>query len=105
MGCGEIGMTLSVGERVGIRCDVSPGPFPGEFLVTFETVSDPVSGFVQESAILSQDDGEGYVIGVVETITETEIKVRVSGSFFTTNGLAWLSQDWARANVRSVRKP
>jgi hypothetical protein len=57
---------------------------------------------VQDSALLSRNDGDGYVIGVVETITETEIKVRVSGSFFTTNGLAWLSQDWAQANLRSV---
>ena len=37
---------LTVGQEIWIRCKVQPGPFSDENLVTIESVSGPVSGFV-----------------------------------------------------------
>jgi hypothetical protein len=88
------------GQTVVIPCDVKSGAFPGEFLITFDTVDGPVSGFVNQDKILNVKDDKGYIKGAVEAVSDDTVTVWVRGSFFTTTGLAYLSHEWARSNLR-----
>lgn len=91
--------TFSVGQIVQIRCEVQPGPFSTEMLVTFQAMDGPVSGFVQRAKIKSLSNGEGCLDAVVKEVSPDTMTVVVEGSFFTTTGLAHLSRVWADANV------
>ena len=88
-------------QVIGIPCDVSRGAFPDERLITMETISGPISGFVRQDAII-EVQGKTYVSGVIIDISEDSIAVRVRGSFFTTTGLAYLSKEWAASNIREA---
>ncbi len=87
---------FTVGELVGIECTVQPGPFSDERLISFDTVSGPVSGFVQESD-LKQVGDKWRVRALILAIRGDILEVRVRGSFFTTNGLAAVPQRYALA--------
>ena len=88
------------GERIAIRCEVQPGAFPGEYLVTVTTAAGPVSGFARESDLMM--NGSTSLLGIVQSVTPDMLEVWLRGSFFTTNGLAELKKDWARDNVTRV---
>jgi hypothetical protein len=75
------------GDEIGIPCDVNPGPFSGEKLISLETVSGIVSGFVREPDLLTVAD-QSYVKAVVLSEEDDHLEVKIRGSFFTTNGLA-----------------
>jgi hypothetical protein len=84
------------GMRIQIPCEVKPGPFSGERLITFDTIDGHVSGFVKESALTARD-GKSYIDGIVRSVENDYLVVMVKGSFFTTNGLANVSKDMAMA--------
>jgi len=86
-------------QSVLIRCEIQPGPFPTESLVTFQTADGPVSGFVRSEAVRKLADGEGYISAVVKDASSETVTVIVEGSFFTTNGLAYLNRAWADSHV------
>ena len=80
-------MTFKIGNFVDIKCEVQPGPFLGEHLVTIETINGTISGFVRESEL--KQEGHGWQVrGKVTRISPDAIEVRILGSFFTTNGIA-----------------
>jgi hypothetical protein len=88
-------------DQVLIQCDIGPGAFPTEFLVTFETIEGPISGFVRRENVIRSDKGDvGYINGIVKEVTDTVITVLVKGSFFTTTGIAALERDWANTHVK-----
>lgn len=87
---------LKAGDEIAIKCEVKPGPFPGEHLIEVETLDGPVSGFVVD-AFLRERDGQWYVKGTVHEVFADYIKVRISGSFFTTNGIANITPKLAMA--------
>ena len=76
--------------------EVRPGPFSDEPLISFETIDGPVSGFVSASE-LKEVSNEWLVRAVVKQVYPDKLEVMVSGSFFTTNGLASLPLDAAIA--------
>jgi hypothetical protein len=76
------------GDVIGIPCNVQPGPFSGEFLISLETVSGLISGFVKSSEIQELKAGQPFVRAVVQSLSDDEIEVKIRGSFFTTNGFA-----------------
>jgi hypothetical protein len=80
-------MTFKIGDFVGVKCEVQPGPFSDEHLVTVETVDGAISGFVRESE-LRQEGDEWQVRGKVRRVSPDAIEVWILGSFFTTNGIA-----------------
>jgi hypothetical protein len=90
-------MALAVGQEVWIRCTVQPGPFSDEPLVTFESIEGPVSGFIKTDELKTGAGGETSVRGIVRNIEKTFVEVWVSGSFFTTNGLANVRPELAMA--------
>lgn len=87
---------IAPGDRVQIKCEVKPGPFSGERLVTFDTLDGLISGFVREKD-LTDNGGEWFIGGVVKSVESDHLVVKVRGSFFTTNGIANVSRDMAMA--------
>lgn len=81
---------LTPGEKIYIPSTVQGGPFVGERLVTIETKEGPISGFVPGDCVIERTDGS-FIMGVVKSVTEDTLTVLLSGSFFTTTGLAFLS--------------
>jgi len=89
-------MAIGPGDKVRIQCDVRPGPFSGERLISFESLEGIISGFVKERE-LEAVGGEWYISGVVQEVHQEDVVVKVRGSFFTTNGIASMSRNLAVA--------
>ncbi len=87
---------MKVGDVIGIQCDVRPGPFSDERMITFDTVDGPISGFVRETD-LKQKNSQWYIRAIIQDIQDDVLHVRVKGSFFTTNGLASVPRRYAMA--------
>lgn len=87
---------IKVGDVVGIRCNVQPGPFSEERLISFETTDGPISGFVDERE-LKESKGDWLVRATVRAVRDDVLEVLVQGSFFTTNGLANVPRSYAMA--------
>ena len=90
------GTKFEAGTQVRIRCDVQPGPFSGEQLVTVETVDGAISGFVRDSE-LNRIGEQWLVRGIVKAHSEGRLDVWIRGSFLTTNGLAHVQPELAMA--------
>lgn len=87
------------GQTVMVPCEIQPGPFPNEFLVTVQSGADKLSGFVRSDFVR-----QGYILGTILEIRESDLVVRLPGSFFTTaSGIAFFPEDWARKNLESAR--
>ena len=87
------------GEGIAVPATVQQGAFPGESLVTIVTASGPISGFVR--------DRDFVVVGktiraIVRESTPEVLSVRLSGSYFTTNGMADFTAEWANNNVKVI---
>jgi hypothetical protein len=87
---------IKAGDEILIRCEVKQGPFPGEHLIEVQTLDGPVSGFVDETS-LKESSGAWSVKGTVYEVFSDYIKVRIQGSFFTTNGIANIQSKLAMA--------
>jgi hypothetical protein len=83
---------MSPGEKVLVPTEVEAGAFPGEKLVTVKTQQGTVSGFARNDVIIEQR-GSQYLVAEVENVAAGDITVKLSGSFFTTTGLATVPAD------------
>jgi hypothetical protein len=90
------------GQVVRVPCEVKPGAFPEEALVTIQTAEGPVSGLVNRGNLIDVRDGSAYILGVVKDIGEDTITVLLQGSFFTTTGLTYIKTDWAKSHLQAV---
>jgi len=91
-------------QSVHIPCQIQPGAFPGEFLITIKFGDEVVSGFVRENFLKfddeSQKSGSGFVRGTIVEQSEEETVIQMPGSFFTTaTGLTSVSSKWAESNL------
>jgi hypothetical protein len=93
---GSAMVEFKVGDVIGVRCRVQPGPFSDERVVTIETTTGPISGFVSVDE-LKQEDGAWFVRSTVRALTHDEIEILIKGSFFTTNGVASVPRHLAMA--------
>lgn len=91
--------SFAQGDRVAIPVDIQPGAFPGEYLVTVSTRQGPVSGFVQDQDFVERNKTIQAVVG---SSGPDSLKVQLSGSYFTTNGLVEFAADWARGNIKAI---
>ena len=97
-------MTFKPGQIINIPCTVSTGAFTGEVFITIESDRESISGFVPRE-YLSRIDGEyGLIPATIQDVSKNELTVTIRGSFFTTTGLAYLSQEWAQSNVKPVQE-
>jgi hypothetical protein len=87
---------LKPGTAIAVPCELKPGPFSDERLITVNTVDGPNSGFVQ-TYDLKETGGKWFVRGYVVKDHRTSLEVRIRGSFFNTNGVASISRDEAVA--------
>jgi len=90
---------FEAGTTVAVSATIQPGAFPGEHLVTVTTTTGPVSGFVRDQDFVEQNK---TIHAVVHGPTDNGLAVKLSGSYFTTNGLVELSTEWAKRNVKAV---
>ena len=97
-------LTLEFGQVVGIPCQIHPGAFSNEYLVTINTEEGVLSGFAQVDDILQDpsDQSKGLIRGtVVEVVEADSVKVRINGSFFTiAAGTTMFSLAWATENLQ-----
>ena len=95
------------GQHVLVPCEVQPGPFASEKLVTIRSGVDVTSGFVPSEFIAwagSPNDSQALLVGIVERATTDSIVVRLPGSFFTTaSGVAALPKVWAEEHLSEAR--
>ena len=84
------------GDAIAVPCELAPGPFSDERLITVDTVDGPISGFVQ-TYDLKETGGQWFVRGSVVREHPDSVEVRIRGSFFNTNGVASISRDAAFA--------
>ncbi len=97
--------TFQVGQYVNVLCDIHPGAFPGEYLVTLETHDGASSGFVRAEYVTLSQTGEaqGSIQGIVRAIEGDTITVQLPGSFFTTAmGLTTFPASWANEHVTAA---
>jgi hypothetical protein len=87
---------VEIGRAVWIECQVQPGPFSEELLVTIETIDGPVTGFIKSEELRRTVD-DTKVRGIVRKIGTDYLEVWIKGSFFTTNGLANVPTELAMA--------
>jgi hypothetical protein len=88
--------TFDVGDFVGVKCEVQPGPFSEERLITIETTDGAISGFVLESELRGEGE-KWWVRAKILSVLPESLEVRVRGSFFTTNGIASVPMHLAMA--------
>lgn len=89
-------MDFNVGDLVGVVCEVQPGPFDDERLITVDAVGGPISGFVKATE-LRESNGRWEVRARVKEIGDSTITVWIYGSFLTTNGIANVPRHLAMA--------
>lgn len=102
MGNDKSRVVFNDGDEVMIRGDVSQGAFKNEYSVVIHTESALISGFVREKDMIKVEGAKGYIRAIVRNVTIDTITVRILGSFFTTNGIARLSQEWAKDNIKPL---
>lgn len=93
---------LTIGEIVGVPCQISSGAFPDEKFISLESAQDVITGFVNERILQTSDGNKGYVFGIVQEIGEETVKVWIEGSFFNTSGLTKFDLVWANSNLRQT---
>lgn len=87
---------IRVGDAVYIPCDVKPGPFSDEMLISLDTVHGPISGFVRDTELKEMQQRQ-FVMGRVRNVSDDVIEVRIKGEFFTTAGLASVQRNSAHS--------
>ncbi len=96
-------MDYFVGQFLKIPCEVSKGPFAGEFLISIDTGLGAHSGFVRRESVDVLGEGRGLVTGEIVEVQDDTVVVRFNGSFFTTAaGVAQLSQTWVSSHASSL---
>lgn len=88
---------LEPGVVIGILCEAQKGPFSGEHLISFDTVDGPISGFVHDIDLKTIGEQTFVRAEVLRLLEDNVVEVRVSGSFFTTNGIATIPREMALA--------
>src|SRR3989442_3903036 len=88
------------GQIVQIPCEIQPGAFPDERLITVHTDKGIISGFVK-AEYLTEAPGGGHVEAKVIKVSGDELTIRLPGSFFTAaSGVTSVSPNWAYTNLQ-----
>jgi len=88
------------GQIVNVPCEIQPGAFPGERLVTIHTDKGALSGFVKAEHVTTSEDAFGSIRGTVVEVAPDAVKVRLPGSFFTSaSGMTSVSPSWANKHL------
>ncbi len=88
------------GQTIEIPCSIGPGAFVGERYVTIHLEDGEIAGFVPRACLTETGDHSAYIPGRIEAISGSMLTIRVPGSYFTTTGVADISQSWAERNTK-----
>lgn len=88
------------GTVIEIPCSIAPGAFPTEFFVAIPLDGEVINGFVPTHYISENGGSSAYIPGTVERVTGSTLTIRMPGSYFTTTGIADISQQWADDHAR-----
>src|SRR3989442_1160074 len=99
------------GQTVLVPCEVQPGPFPTERLVTVRVEMREIAGFVKTDFLVGPTpraplprSGPAFVVARIEEATPDNITVTLPGSFFTTAaGRTAVSPSWANEHLQPPR--
>lgn len=95
-------MKFSIGQIVGVPCQIQGGAFTNEYLVSINTDEGLLSGFADAREVRPNqgDKTRGIINARVVEIVNNEIKVRIFGSFFTiASGMMNFSSHWASKHL------
>jgi len=88
------------GESVAVPAIVQDGAFPGEYLITIQTNSGEVSGFVRDRDFVTP---QKTIRAVVRPESNPSVlALQLAGSYFTTNGFMEFAADWANRNIKAI---
>lgn len=93
-------MIFEPGKEIEIPCSLEPGAFMGEYFITIKLDCEEISGFVPKGFVSKTGESSGYISGTIEQVVGSTITIRIPGSFFTTTGVADISQQWAVTNAK-----
>lgn len=94
-------MQFSVGEFVGVPVEYAKGAFDNELLISLTYNDDTISGFVRRENLKFVDERHALLKAEVLSVA-ADIKLRLLGSFFTTNGVEPFQSDWANRNLKTL---
>lgn len=78
-------MSLKVGDRIWLSCEVKPGPFSNERLVRIQPSPEPWIGFVDVKALKeSIEKGPTFVLAQIVEINRDSVTALVQGHAFNT---------------------
>ncbi len=75
-------MTFEKCELIGVPCEIGPGCFPHERMISVETESGNLLGFVKRTDLETSDEERGYIRGSVVDTSSDSLTVRLFGEFF-----------------------
>ena len=89
-------MSFKRGQDVLIPCEIQPGAFRNENLITIEIEGQRLSGFVKISYVKKETNGATFVQARVIRVDTDGLWVNIPGSFFTVaSGETYLPPAWA----------
>jgi hypothetical protein len=94
-------MSFSIGEFVGVPVRYAKGAFDNELMISLTYNDDTISGFVQRENLRFVDDRNALLKAEVLSIA-SDIRLRLLGSFFTTNGVEPFRSEWAISNLKKL---
>lgn len=91
-------MQLKKGDMVEIPVTYAKGAFADEFLVYINTDHTIMSGFARRSDLTFVDDTNARLRARILDVGD-HVQLKVYGSFFTTNGIEPVQQEWAKRHL------
>ena len=94
-------MQFSVGEFVGVPVQYAKGAFDNELMISLVYNDDAISGFVRRENLKFVDDRNALLKAEILSIAN-DVRLRLFGSFFTTNGVEPFPVEWANRHLKPL---
>lgn len=94
-------MRFNVGDFVGVPVQYAKGAFDSELMISLPYKDDTISGFVRRENLSFVDDRNAFLRAEVLSIA-ADVKLRLLGSFFTTNGIEPFQAEWANNHLQRL---
>lgn len=97
---------LTVGSKVKIPCNIQPGAFSSERLITIETDETIFSGFInieylEDEYLEEENESRGYVVGTIISEGHEHFTIKIPASLFTSaEGQTSINLAWATEHLQ-----
>jgi len=94
---------LTVGKKVKIPCNIQPGAFSSERLITIETDETIFSGFINIEHLEEETESRGYVVGTIMSVDPEYYTIKTPASLFTSAaGRTSINSAWATEHLQAA---